>query len=86
MTDLRYARKSKKNLIVDDEPGLLLSLKAFFEDENYEVEGAASGEEAPVILRKSDFDAVIINVRLPGIDGNEVILATRKRGDNILLD
>ena len=72
-----------KILIVDDEPGLLFSLKAYLEDEGYEVEGATSGEEALIILQKSIFDAVIIDVRLPGIDGNEVILEAKRSGNNV---
>lgn len=69
-----------KILIVDDEIGLLYSLKAFFEDENFDVKGASSGEEALEILKKEDVDAVIVDMRLPGIDGNEVILQAKELG------
>lgn len=65
-------------LIVDDEPGLLRSLMAFFEDENFSVAGAKSGEEALQLLNKEQFDAVILDMRLPGIDGNEVVLQAKQ--------
>lgn len=69
-----------KILIVDDEAGLLYSLMAFFEDENFDVKGASSGEEALEILKREDVDAVIVDMRLPGIDGNEVILQAKELG------
>lgn len=69
-----------KILIVDDETGLLYSLMAFFEDENFDVKGASSGEEALEILKEEDVDAVIVDMRLPGIDGNEVILQAKELG------
>ncbi len=61
-------------LIVDDEVDLLHSLTAFFEDEGFSVWAAASGEEALAILEKEPMDAVIVDMRLPGIDGNETIV------------
>lgn len=69
-----------KILIVDDEKGLLNSLMAFFEDEEFDVTGATSGEEALEILAEKEIDAVIVDMRLPGIDGNEVILQSKQRG------
>ncbi len=62
-----------KILLVDDEERLLHNLAFFFEDEGYDVFVAASGEEALEILRKEDISACVVDMRLPGIDGNEVI-------------
>lgn len=67
-------------LIIDDEPGLLFSLTAFLEDEGFEVEGVSSGEDALHFLKTSKFDAVIIDIRLPGKDGNEVMLEALQWG------
>lgn len=61
-------------LIIDDELSLLKSLVAFFEDEGFSVQGATSGEDALEILMMGKMDAVIIDMRLPGIDGNDTIL------------
>lgn len=61
-------------LIIDDELSLLKSLAAFFEDEGFFVRGAASGEEGLEILHTEKMDVVIIDLRLPGIDGNETIV------------
>lgn len=67
-------------LIVDDEPGLLFSLTAFLEDEGYQVEGTSSGEDALHFLKSSYYDAVVIDIRLPGKDGNEVMLDALQSG------
>lgn len=67
-------------LVVDDEPGLLYSLIAFLEDEGYQVNGAPSGEQALSMLEQATYNAVIVDIRLPGIDGNEVIMQARKSG------
>lgn len=67
-------------LIVDDEPGLLYSLIAYLEDEGFRADGASSGEDALVKIMETDYDAIIVDIRLPDIDGNEVILEAIKCG------
>ncbi len=62
-----------KILLVDDESRLLRSLRFFFEDEGYEVFTASTGEEALLLLAQTPLDACVVDMRLPGIDGNEVI-------------
>lgn len=73
-------REQYSVLIVDDEPGLLFSLSAFLEDENFTVQRTSSGEEALALLAKENFDAVIIDIRLPGKDGNDVIYEAKMSG------
>ena len=65
--------KNTRILIVDDEPGILANLEAFFEDEGFAVITAATGEAAVAILQNQSVDVAIVDMRLPGIDGNEVI-------------
>ena len=72
--------KPYKILIVDDEPGLLFSLMAFLEDEGFLVHGTSSGEDALAMLKKDVFDGVIVDVRLPGKDGDDVILEAIESG------
>ncbi len=71
-----------KILLIDDEQGLLRSLSFFFEDEGHEVLTAGTGEEGLQILFRETIDACVVDMRLPGIDGNEVI---RKAFQNDLL-
>jgi len=61
-------------LVVDDETSIRLNVEAYLEDEGFTVRSAESGEEAVDILKKEKFDIGIIDMRLPGIDGNELIL------------
>lgn len=63
-----------KILIVDDESVVSANLTAFLEDEGFTVFSAFSGEEALELLAGKDIDIGIIDMRLPGIDGNTLIL------------
>ncbi len=69
---------AEKILIVDDEEIVRISLAAYLEDEGYEVISAISGEEALEILNPNRFDIGIIDMRLPGIDGDTLILQAKK--------
>src|SRR5712675_1679351 len=60
-------------LIVDDESGIRQSLKGVLEDEGYKVAVADSGEACLDALRKRSFDAVLLDVWLPGMDGLETL-------------
>ena len=60
-------------LIVDDESGIRESLKGVLEDEGYKVSEAESGEACLELLRKHSFDAIFLDVWLPGIDGLDTL-------------
>lgn len=60
-------------LVVDDHPSLLRNLVALLEDEDFTVVAAASGEEALKLIAEQDFQVIIVDLRLPGISGSEVI-------------
>ena len=60
-------------LIVDDEKSIRLSLTDELEDEGYRVSTAANGEEAFKLLAEEDFDLVITDLVMEGIDGIEVL-------------
>lgn len=56
-------------LIVDDEEGIRTALSGIFEDEDYEVAAAESGEEAVRVAKETNPDIVILDVWLSGMDG-----------------
>lgn len=61
-------------LVVDDEIMIRVNLMAYLEDEGFDVQCAESGEDALELLRSQRFDVGIIDMRLPGMDGNAFIL------------
>lgn len=70
-------------LVVDDEDGVRKSLAAYLEDECFNVMESESGEDALVLVEKHPFDAGIIDMRLPGIDGNALILKAHEIQPNM---
>ena len=70
-------------LVVDDEEMVRLNLVAFLEDEGFEVTAAVDGEEALKMLEAGSADVGIVDMRLPGIDGNRVILRAHKIRPNM---
>src|SRR5919206_1168639 len=69
-------------LIVDDERGIRETLRAVLEDEGFEVETAASGEECLKTLERRAFGCVLLDVWLPGIDGLETLRHLRAAGSD----
>jgi len=59
-------------LVVDDQPENIFSLKKLLESKKFEVDTAASGEEALRKVLKNDYALIILDVQMPGIDGFEV--------------
>lgn len=63
-----------KVLVVDDEITVCSNVAAFLEDEGFTVFSAASGEEALDLILKQKIDVAIVDMRLPGIDGDTLML------------
>ena len=68
-------------LIVEDEEHLAVGLKFNLEAEGYETVIAGDGETGLELLAAGAFDAVVLDVMLPGINGFEVAAAMRERSD-----
>jgi two-component system, NtrC family, nitrogen regulation response regulator NtrX len=65
--------KRPRVLIVDDEAGIRTSLSGVLDDEGFEPTAVSSGEECLRRLEEEAFEAVLLDVWLPGIDGLEVL-------------
>ena len=63
----------EKILVVDDEEGMREFLTYMLEGESYQVSTAASGLEALEKIRQEDFSLVLADVKMPGIDGLEML-------------
>lgn len=68
---------SKRLLIVDDEPNLLRAVAACLKAENYEVSTARSGREALLQLAESVPDLIVSDIRMPGMDGYQLVRQLR---------
>ncbi len=65
-------------LILDDEDSIRQSIAAYMEDEGYVVYQAGSGEQALELLQDHPIDEAVVDIRLPGIDGNTFMVEARK--------
>jgi two-component system phosphate regulon response regulator OmpR len=69
-------------LVVDDDPRIRQMLTRYFEDEGYAVTGAADGVEMRLHLRQQTFDAILLDLVLPGgQDGLDLAREVRMRSD-----
>ena len=72
---------SKRILVVEDEPGILLSIKDEFESEGYTVYTAEDGENALEVTKEKSPDLIILDIMLPKLDGYEVCKRLRRESD-----
>jgi DNA-binding response OmpR family regulator len=68
-------------LLVEDDPALLSILRAAIAFGGFEEESVASGRDAIARFERGQFDAVLIDLGLPDLDGSEVLLSLRKISD-----
>ena len=68
-------------LLVDDDPGILLSVRRALEFEGYEVVTAADGVAALEAVDRDQPDGVVLDVTMPRLDGLAVCRELRARGD-----
>lgn len=73
-------RASKRILLVEDEPGLVLTLTDRLTAEGYVVDAVSDGDEAVEKAIGESFDLIVLDVMLPGKDGFDICQELRKRG------
>jgi len=64
-------------LVVDDEPNYLIVLSELLKEEGYEVITAQKGEDGLKIVQDTDLDLVITDMRMPGMDGLELLKSVK---------
>ena len=72
---------AKRLLLVDDEPLLIKGLKFSLEQDGYETDSAADGQEAIEKILNHEYDLVLLDVMLPKISGIEVCQTVREQRD-----
>ncbi|MBB6448996.1 two-component system response regulator ResD [Geomicrobium halophilum] len=67
-----------KILVVDDEERIRRLLRMYLEREDYEIHEAENGEDALQMAEEVDYDLILLDLMMPGMDGIEVLKALRK--------
>lgn len=65
-------------LVVDDEPSIRLLLAEELAQEGYQVRSAGGGEEALAMLQERSFDLILLDLKMPRIDGLQVMREARR--------
>ncbi len=78
---------SRRILIVDDEKNMRTTLQDILSAEGYDVDAADCGEKAVKMFERRPYDLVLLDVRMPGMDGLEAfrILKRTRASANVVL-
>ncbi len=74
-----HKQRTLKILVVDDDPGIRKTLVDFLLLEGYEFELAANGSQAQLAIDNITFDLVLLDLFLPGLDGNELLREIKQK-------
>ena len=66
-------------LIAEDNPKLLKSLIHIFESNKFSVDGVSNGEDALAYAESKEYDGMVLDIMMPGLDGIQVLQELRKR-------
>mgnify|MGYP001214516284 FL=1 len=75
--------EGKQILIVDDQYGIRILLKEVFQKEGYKTFQAANGNQALDIVRNEKIDLVLLDMKIPGMDGIEILKRMREINKDI---
>ena len=70
-----------KILIIDDEAPIRRVLRDILENENYQAEEASTGKIALQLIKEQEYDAIFCDIKMPEMDGIEVLEAIRQESD-----
>ena len=69
-------------LVAEDDPRLLKTLTHIFESNKFSVDGVSNGEDALAHGQTVEYDGMVLDIMMPGMDGIEVLTRARAGGDN----
>ena len=67
-------------LVAEDDPKLLKTLVHIFELNNYAVDGVDNGEDAFVFASSDEYDGLVLDIMMPGMDGITLLKRLRAKG------
>ena len=67
-------------LIAEDDQKLLKSLLYIFEHNRYVVDGVSTGDEALAYALSGEYDGLVLDIMMPGLDGLQVLKKLREKG------
>jgi PAS domain S-box-containing protein len=70
-------------LIVDDEPAIRLVSQRYLERLGHAVDAVADGESALRHIDRLDYDVIVSDLRMPGLDGRELLERLRRQGAGV---
>lgn len=73
----------KKILIVDDQPGIRILLNEVFQKEGFQTLLAANGLEALKLFNENNVDCVILDMKIPGMNGLEILQNIKKQNKEV---
>ncbi len=78
---------NKKVLIIDDDEEMCAELKEILTDEGYYVYMALDGNRGKELMEKEEFQVVILDLKLPGLNGYEVlqIVKSKAQGPRVIV-
>jgi DNA-binding NtrC family response regulator len=77
------AKRNKKILVVDDEPLVSWSIKQVLSSDGFEVDCVGSGLEALRLSDSGNYDLFIMDIKMPGMTGLEVLEEIKKRNAEV---
>lgn len=67
-------------LIAEDDPKLLKTLKHIFESNKYMIDGVGDGQDALIYAETQEYDGLVLDIMMPGLNGVEVLKRLRSQG------
>ena len=67
-----------KIMVVDDDPGMRITLEGIIEDEGYDVVGASDGHQAIQLAKEHHFGLIFMDIKMPGITGVDAYREIKK--------
>ncbi len=73
----------KRILIIEDDPAILRGLRISLEEEHHQLFSASDGEEGYQLAQEENFDLIILDLMLPGKNGQEICRELRGQGNSV---